>query len=107
MTEYWKSKIYVIKRRDTNEIIWTGGTVSNLSRRYWNHKCNHKDEFHNIVKSKNLDWRNLKIELVKDYYSCRDRKTLKFASDVISVYITLGQEEVLNRFLENIDYYVG
>ena len=66
MINYSKSQLYIIKRQDTDEVIFAGGTVSNLKRRYWNHKCNENDPFNRKVKAENLDWRHLKIEASKN-----------------------------------------
>jgi len=106
MINYSRSKIYCIRSRDTNEIIWIGGTVSNLKRRYWNHKCNSKDSLYQAVRERGLDWHDLKIELVTDFESCKDRVTLNFAAEVAYIYTMQNNEPVLHHFLNNIDYFI-
>ena len=106
MINYSKSKIYFIKRRDTDEIVWCAGTVSNLSRKYYNHKSNQNDLLYKKINQLGLDWRNLKIELVKEYDTCRDRKTLRFASDTVYCYFVRDNSEVFHYFLNNIDYFI-
>ena len=106
MINYSRSKIYFIRRQDTGEVIWSGGTISNLSRRYYNHKSNEKDCLNKIAKEQNLDWRNLKIELIKDYDTCRDRKTLKFVAETAHTYLRQNNPEVLDHFLNNVDYFI-
>jgi hypothetical protein len=103
MVNYRKSKLYCIKRCDTGEIIWTAGTVSDVKRRYWNHRYNHKDSLYKIIQSQNLDWNNLKIELLAEFASCKDRTMLRFASEVIYIYSIHNNSPVLHHFLQNID----
>ena len=106
MINYNKSQIYIIKNQDTDEVIFVGGTVSNLKRRYWNHKCNENDPFNKIARAQNLDWRHLRIQLIKDYDACRDRKTLKFAAETAYMYAMQDNAEILEHFLENLDYFI-
>ena len=106
MINYSKSKIYFIKRRDTDEVIWTGGTISNINRRYYNHISNKNDLLNKKVARMNLNWSDLKIELVKEYDTCRDRKTLRFASEVVYCYYERNNPEVFHHFISNIDNYI-
>lgn len=106
MINYSKAKIYFIKRQDTGEVIWSGGTVSSLKRRYYNHISNKKDILHQIVNGLDLDWSNLKIEMIKDYHTCRDRMRLSFAAAVALQFYRHDNEDVLNDFLDNINYYI-
>ena len=106
MINYSNSKIYFIKRRDTDEIVWCGGTISSIKRRYYNHISNKDDLLNKKVSRLGLDWQNLKIELVKDYNTCIDRKRLKFASDVVYCYFLRDNPGVFYNFLDNIEYYI-
>ena len=105
MLNYSRAKIYCIRHADTHEIVWIGGTVSDLKRRYWNHKCNEKDCLNKTIESRQLDWNKLKIEKMTDF-KCRDRMTLRFAVEVVSVYNSHDNQEVLQHLLNNIDYYI-
>ena len=107
MINYSKGKIYFIRRQDTGEVIWAGGTVSSLKRRYYNHISNKKDLLHKFVETFDLDWRNLKIEMIKDYDTCRDRRRLSFAADVILLYYRQSNDDVFNDFVNNMEYYLG
>ena len=106
MINYSKSKIYFIKRRDTDEVIWTGGTISNINRRCYNHISNKNDLLNKKISHLGLDWRNLKIELVKEYDTCRDRRRLRFASEVVYCYYERNNPEVFHHFISNIDNYI-
>lgn len=106
MIDYRRSKIYVIKNKHTGHIIWFGGTVSSLSRRYYNHRSNHKDILYNVVEDLGLNWDDLIIDIAGYYETCRNRKTLSFAAEVASTYDTMGDEQVLNDYLQNIDSYI-
>jgi hypothetical protein len=106
MVNYSNSKIYFIRRQDTDEVIWCGGTVSSLKRRYYNHVSNKKDVLHQIVQALEIDWGNLKIEMIKDYNTCRDRKRLKFAADIALLYYRHNNDSVYHAFLDNLEYYI-
>ena len=106
MLNYSKSKIYCIRDKDTNQMIWIGGTISDLKRRYWNHKCNHDDQLYNVIHAQNLDWNKLKIELMTEFPKCKDRKTLSFAVEAVCMYSSYDNQEALDELLNNIDYYI-
>ena len=106
MINYLNSKIYFIRRQDTGEVIWAGGTISSLKRRYYNHISNKKDLLHILVDGMDLDWRNLKIECIKDYDTCRDRQRLSFAAEIALMYYRQGNDDVYNDFLNNIEYFI-
>jgi hypothetical protein len=87
-------------------VIWIGGTISDLKRRYWNHKCNQNDAFYKTLHSQNLDWNDIKIELMAEMPNCKDRKTLSFAIEAICIYNQYDNPQVLQELLNNIDYYI-
>jgi hypothetical protein len=95
MVNYYKSKIYAMKRRSNDEILFTGGTISDLKRRYWNHKCNPNDLLYKKIRNMNINWNDVKIELIKEH-PFFTRNELKFAS-------RLGHDEdLLDFYLDNI-----
>ena len=106
MINYSNSKIYFIRQQDTGEIIWSGGTVSSLKRRYYNHISNKNDLLHRTVSAMDLNWRDLKIEMIKDYDNCQDRKRLNFAAEVALMYYRQNDDEVYQHFLDNIEYFI-
>ena len=106
MINYSNSKIYFIKRRDTDEIVWCGGTISSINRRYYNHISNKDDLLNKKVARMNLNWSDLKIEVVKDYNTCQDRKRLRFAAETAYCYFIRNNPGVFHNFLDNIEYYI-
>jgi hypothetical protein len=104
MINYHQSKIYAITDTLANNILYIGGTVSNLSRRYYNHRYNSDDALNKYIKDNNIDWRNTKIELVKDYTYCCNRKDLRFASDLVTAFMMETNPAVLDYYLDNINY---
>ena len=106
MIDYRKSKIYFIKRRDTDEVVYVGGTISDLKRCYWNQKNNPKCLFYKRARDLNLDWNNLKIEHILDYSGCQCRMALDFCSVVTEVYYQNGNEDLFNHFIENVNDYI-
>ena len=106
MLNYSKAKIYCIRNRENNEIVWIGGTISDLKRRYWNHKSNSNDLLNKTIKAKYIGWNRLKIELLTKFKKCRNRQTLSFAVDVVGLYNSYDNQEVLEELLNNIDFYI-
>lgn len=106
MVNYANSKIYFIRRQDTGEVIWVGGTVSDIRRRYYNHISNKDDWLNKKVARTRLNWSNLKIEVVKDYNTCIDRRRLRFAVQTAYLYFLRDNPEVFNDFLDRIEYYI-
>lgn len=91
---YSRSKIYAMKRRSNDQLLFIGGTVSDLKRRYWNHKCNPNDCFYKKMIHMNIDWNDVKIVLIKEYpFFTRDE--LKFACSLAH------DEELLYYYLDN------
>lgn len=101
MINYTKSKIYAIKDSNNDNIIHIGGTVSELKRRYWNHKYNTNDTLNKYIRDNNIDWNDLRIELVKSL-DCCDRNELKFESDIVTAFVIGHQLDILDYYLDNI-----
>ena len=106
MVNYGHSKIYFIKNRRTGDVIWSGGTVSDHKRRFWNHRCNKNDKLYKFIEDNNINWRDLTIEVIKDYDSCRDRTKLNFAAETILQYYRQGHIGVYQNFIDNLEYYI-
>ena len=102
MINYSKSKIYAIRNMHDDSIIYVGGTLSNIKRRYWNHKCNKHDILYKLTKEQNIDWRYLKIDHIKDYTSCSDRHDLRSSAKVIEQYIQQGRYDLMQLYLDNL-----
>lgn len=72
MKDYSKGKIYTIRCRTDDTLIYVGSTVQPLSKRWGNHKADSRRErCKNILiyKTINGDWNNWKIEL-HSLYPC-------------------------------------
>lgn len=104
MINYTKSKIYAIVNCVDNNILHIGGTVSDLCRRYYNHRYNDDDAVNKYIKDNNIDWSNIKIELVKDYPYCDNRAQLRFASDLVTAFVMEKNLTTLEYYLDNINY---
>lgn len=99
---YTKSKIYAIRNSQDDSIIYIGGTVSDLRRRYWNHRCNHHDLLYKLVKDNGINWRYLHVEHIHDYTSCQDRLDLVYTVANIKHYIQNGQYDMLQYYIDNL-----
>jgi hypothetical protein len=73
MPDYSKGKIYTIRCRTDNSLIYVGSTTQPLYKRWDNHKTNKKDT--EISKKVNGDWDNWYIELLIDH-PCENREQL-------------------------------
>jgi hypothetical protein len=79
MKDYGKGKIYTIRCRTDDTLIYVGSTVQPLSKRLGNHKTiSKKEEYKNwlIYKTINGDWNNWHIELYK-LYPCNSKEELE------------------------------
>jgi len=103
MINYHKSKIYAIINASNNNILYVGGTVSQLNRRYYNHRYNENNALNKYMKDHNIDWTNIRIELIKEYPFCFNRAQLRFASDIVTAYIMDDNPDVLEYYLNNIN----
>ena len=79
MKDYGKGKIYTIRCRTDDTLIYVGSTVQPLSKRLGNHKADSKREKcknYLIYKTINGDWNNWHIEL-HSLYPCNSKEELE------------------------------
>jgi hypothetical protein len=72
-TKYKDSKIYVVKCKYDENLIYVGSTITSLAKRYGSHKKNKCCSLYQFVKG---DWVNWYIELYEEY-PCNDKKSLE------------------------------
>lgn len=92
MSKYSKGKIYTIRCRTDDTLIYVGSTIQPLSHRWGGHKCDVK---HNpnmlLYKTINNDWDNWYIELYEDYPCENKEQLLKKEGEIIRLIATLNQ----------------
>jgi hypothetical protein len=75
MPDYGKGKIYTIRCRTNDTLIYVGSTIQSLSKRWGGHKDHSKEEKRKnmlIYRTINNDWNNWFIELYELYpCSCK------------------------------------
>lgn len=76
-TKYQKGKIYTIRCRTDDNLIYVGSTIDYLSSRFYNHKAHckkkHKVSLYDYIE--NDDWSNWYIELY-EFYPCNNKQEL-------------------------------
>lgn len=102
MIDYSKSQLYIIKDRSNGKIVHIGGTISNLKRRYWNHKSQ-KDTLYKYVVNHNLDWNRLSIHHLKEYSCCHSRYDLRCVCVLLADLLDDNKYDVFDYVLENLD----
>ena len=78
MPDYGKGKIYTIRCRTDDTMIYVGSTIQSLSKRWGGHKNHSKEEgrkHYKIYKNINNDWDNWYIELY-ELYPCSCKQEL-------------------------------
>ena len=103
MIDYSRSKLYIIKDVSNDNIIHIGATVSNLKRRYWNHKMR-QDRLFKRVEEQNLDWRRLRIHTLKEYPSCQKRSDLRCTCSLLKELFDDNNYDLIQYVLENLDH---
>ncbi len=92
MPDYSKSKIYTIRCKLDDTLIYVGATVQQLSVRYAEHKRHNRTSICKIVKEKfNNDWSQFYIELYENF-SCNSKEELaKREGEIIRLIGTVNQ----------------
>ena len=94
MPDYTKAKIYTIRCKTDNNLIYVGSTYQPLYKRLSQHKCsskNSKYENNLLFKSVNDDWNNWYIELYENYPCNNKEELLKREGEVIREIGTLNK----------------
>ena len=75
MPDYKTGKIYTIRCRTDNTLIYVGSTTQTLCKRLVAHRCSSKTSNRKIYQSINGDWDNWYIELYEEY-PCENKEQL-------------------------------
>jgi hypothetical protein len=92
MPDYSKGKIYTIRNRNDNKLIYVGSTTQSLSKRWGGHKnCGKTNRTSLLYSTIMNDWTDWYIELYEEY-PCENKKLLnKREGDVIRLIATLNK----------------
>ena len=105
---YKRGKIYTIRCRYDNNLIYVGSTIVGLSKRIGQHRA---DKNCSLYKYVNGDWANWYIELYEDF-PCNNKEELnKREGEVIREIATINKcisgRTHKDYVLENKDYFLG
>ena len=75
MPDYQNGKIYTIRCRSDNTLIYVGSTIATLSRRLAEHRSTSKRSNQKLYQSVNGNWDDWYIELY-EVYSCENKEQL-------------------------------
>jgi len=76
MVNYKDGKIYTIRCRNDDTLIYVGSTTQPLYKRFWKHKTDSNNHTNNLLyNTVNSDWTNWYIELY-ELYSCNSKMEL-------------------------------
>ena len=70
---YQRGKIYTVRCRYDDSLIYVGSSIDKLAKRMWGH---HKDKKCSLYKLVNGDWNNWYIELYEEY-PCNNKEQLE------------------------------
>jgi hypothetical protein len=73
---YKRGKIYTIRCRYDDTLIYVGSTIDKLAKRFAGHKANRKDKNCSLYQFVDGDWDNFYIELYEDF-SCDNKEQLE------------------------------
>ena len=75
--KYQKGKIYTIRNKTDDDLIYVGSTIDTLPSRFYNHKadCKRRMNYSLYYYIENNDWTDWYIELYEKY-PCNDRQEL-------------------------------
>ena len=77
MPDYSKGKIYTIRCRTDDDLIYVGSTIQSLSTRFAKHRSNEKVSLYKYINENcNGDWSNWYIELY-ELCSCNSKMELE------------------------------
>lgn len=92
MPNYQDGKIYTIRCRTDNALIYVGSTTMTLSRRMTNHRCSSKTSDRSIYQAINGNWDNWYIELY-EVFPCENKQELnKREGEIIREIGTLNHQ---------------
>tara|TARA_B110000483_G_C18162189_1_gene529757 strand:+ start:27 stop:626 length:600 start_codon:yes stop_codon:yes gene_type:complete len=81
---YKRGKIYTIRCRYDDSLIYVGSTIENLSKRFGGHKADSKRKMNmSLYTYVNNDWDNWYIELYEDYPCNNKQLLLKREGEII------------------------
>ena len=90
MPDYSKGKIYTIRCRTDDTLIYVGSTIETLAQRLTKHKATakiHPNGWHKIIN----DWNDWYIELYEDFPCERREQLLKREGEIIREFGTLNK----------------
>jgi hypothetical protein len=93
MPDYTKGKIYTIRCRTDDKLIYVGSTIERLSARFAKHKCNKKVSLYKFINNpeNNTSWEDWYIELY-ELYPCGSKEELcKRENEVIREIATINK----------------
>jgi hypothetical protein len=104
MPDYTNGKIYTIRCRNDDNLIYVGSTIQSLPVRFGGHKKNSKREKNQsiLLYSRIEDWNDWYIELY-EIYPCYNVQELKKREGEIIRQIGTLNREVAGRTKKNID----
>lgn len=102
MPDYQKGKIYTIRCRNDDNLIYVGSTIVSLSKRFNQHK--NEKKMKNTFHTKITDWDNWYIELYENY-PCNNKEELnKREGEIIRQMANLNIQIPQRTAEEIIDY---
>ena len=100
LSSYKNGKIYIIKFKNKDKHIYIGSTITNLKRRFSNHKSSHlykrnSTSLTSYIKDKyKNDWSKCYIELLMNY-PCKNRRELE-----------IKEFQILRKFQKNKNFII-
>lgn len=90
-------KIYIIRNKNDENLIYIGSTFADLNYRFNRHKFQHTTALHKYIIDNNDDWDNWNIELFAEYEDISKEDLLKKEGDIIRSYILDNPSGTLNK----------
>ena len=104
MPDYKNGRIYTVRCRTDNSLIYVGSTTTPISERYSRHKLDKKCSLYRLIQEKfNGEWGNWYIELYEEY-PCDNKEQLNRREGEIQREIATINKNKAGRTLK--EYYI-